>query len=197
VFVENRHSWNFKHRAERLRRPSEVETFLMDLQRFGEQLDGFRSADPVVRDQRLEHDGLLLLSRMQLLLEKIAARSSQDDTRGAIEAGKELLVELLEFVTVRFGDKAVASDLTKICELRDSMREFQRIIGRTFWAHLFRVESSHTDHRIQAYRQIGLDFADVLKDLMSVVDGHFNSPKKTAEWQSSSRVLIADFRQRW
>jgi hypothetical protein len=169
----------------------------MDLQKFGEQLDGFRTADPAVRDQRLEHDCLLLLSRMQMLIEKIATKSSLNDMKGVIEAGKELLVELLEFVTVRFGDKAVASDLTRICELRDSMRDLQRLMGRTFWAGLFRTVSTHNEHRIQSYRQIGLDFADVLKDLMSVVDGHFNSPKKTAEWQSSSRVLIEDFRQRW
>lgn len=169
----------------------------MDLQKFSEQLDGYRTADPAVRDQRLEHDCLILLSRMQLLLERVAAKSSQDDMKATIEAGKALLVELLEFVTVRFGDKAVASDLTKICELRDSMRDLQRMIGRTFWANLFRVESSHNDYRLQLYRQIGLDFADVLKDLMSVVDGHFNSPQKTADWQSSSRVLIEDFRQRW
>jgi hypothetical protein len=169
----------------------------MDLQKFGEQLDGFRTADPAVRDQRLEHDCLLLLSRMQLLLEKIATKSALNDMKGVIEAGKELLVELLEFVTVRFGDKSVASDLTKICELRDSMRDLLRLMGRTFWAGLFRTESTHNEHRIQSYRQIGLDFADVLKDLMSVVDGHFNSPKKTAEWQSSSRVVIEDFRQRW
>ena len=169
----------------------------MDLKKFSEQLDGFRTADPVVRDQRLETDCLNLLSRLQLLLEKVAAKSSQDDMKGTIEVGRALLVELLEFVTARFGDKAVASDLTKICELRDSMRDLQRLLGRTFWAGLFRVESTHNDYRIQLYRQIGLDFADVLKDLMSVVDGHFNSPKKTAEWQSSSRVLIEDFRQRW
>lgn len=169
----------------------------MDLQKFGEQLDGFRSAVPEVRDQRLESDCLLLLGRLQLLLEKLERKSSQDDTNGTVEVGKELLVELLEFVTVRFGDKAVASDLARICELRDSMRELQRLLGRTFWAKLFRVESSHNDLRIQSYRQIGLDFADVLKDLLSVVDGHFNSRQKAAEWQSSSRSLIEDFRQRW
>lgn len=169
----------------------------MDLKKFSEQLDGYRTADPAVRDQRLEHDCLILLSRLQLLLEKIAVKSSLNDMKGTVEAGKVLLVELLEFVTVRFGDKAVASDLTKICELRDSMRDLQQVIGRMFWAGLFRIESTHNEYRIQLYRQIGLDFADVLKDLMSVVDGHFNSPKKTAEWQSSSRVLIEDFRQRW
>lgn len=169
----------------------------MDLQKFGEQLDGFRTADPAVRDQRLEHDCLLLLGRMQLLIEKLATKSSLNDMKSVLDAGKELLVELLEFVTARFGDKAVASDLTKICELRDSMRDLQRLMGRTFWAGLFRTESTHHEHRIQSYRQIGLDFANVLKDLMSVVDGHFNSPKKTTEWQSSSRVLIEDFRQRW
>lgn len=169
----------------------------MDLKKFSEQLDGFRTADPAVRDQRLEAACLTLLSRLQLLLEKVAAKASQDDMKGTIEVGRALLVELLEFVTARFGDKAVESDLTKICELRDSMRDLQRLLGRTFWAGLFRVESTHNDYRIQLYRQIGLDFADVLKDLMSVVDGHFNSPKKTAEWQSSSRVLIEDFRQRW
>lgn len=77
------------------------------------------------------------------------------------------------------------------------MRDLQRLLGRTFWANLFRVESSHNDLRIQSYRQVGLDFADVLKDLLSVVDGHFNSRQKAAEWQSSSRSLIEDFRQRW
>lgn len=169
----------------------------MNLEKFGKQLDGFRTADPRVRDQRLESDCLTLLSRMQLMLEKLEQKSSMNDTNGSIEAGKVLLVELLEFVTVRFGDNAVAADLSKVCELRDSMRELQRLIGRTFWAKLFRVESSHNEMRIQAYRQIGLDFADVLKELMSVVDGHFNSPQKTAEWQSSSRALIEDFRQRW
>lgn len=169
----------------------------MDLQKFSEQLDGYRAADPAVRDQRLEHDCLILLSRMQLLLERIGAKSSQHDMKATVETGKSLLVELLEFVAVRFGDKAVASDLTKICALRDSMRDLQRLIGRTFWASLFRAESSHNDYRLQLYRQIGLDFADVLKDLMSVVDGHFNSPQKTTDWQSSSRVLIEDFRQHW
>ena len=114
----------------------------MDLKKFSEQLDGFRTADPAVRDQRLETDCLNLLSRLQLLLEKVAAKSSQDDMKGTIEVGRALLVELLEFVTARFGDKAVASDLTKICELRDSMRDLQRLLGRTFWAGLFRVEST-------------------------------------------------------
>ena len=169
----------------------------MNLEKFGQQLDGFRTADPQVRDQRLENDCLTLLSRSQLLLERLERKSSQDDTNGSIEAGKMLLVELLEFVTTRFGDKSVAADLTKICELRDSMRDLQQLIGRTFWAKLFRVQSSYNDLRIQAYRQIGLDFADVLKDLMSVVDGHFNSPQKMADWQSSSRALVEDFRQRW
>ena len=117
--------------------------------------------------------------------------------KATVEAGKSLLVELLEFVIVRFGDKAVSSDLENICILRDSMRELQRLIGRTFWANLFRAEPSHNDYRLQLYRQIGLHFADVLKDLMSVVDSHFNSSQKTADWQSSSRVLIEDFRQRW
>ena len=169
----------------------------MDLQKFSEQLDRYRGTDPAVRDQRLEHDCLILLSRMQLLLEKIGSKSSQQDMKATVEAGKSLLVELLEFVIVRFGDKAVASDLENICMLRDSMRDLQRLIGRTFWANLFRTESSHNDSRFHLYRQIGLHFADVLKDLMSVVDGHFNSPQKTADWQSSSRVLIEDFRQRW
>lgn len=169
----------------------------MDLQKFGEQLEGYRTADPAVRDQRLEHDCLILLSRMQLLLEKIAAKSSKTEMKMKVEFGRGLLVELLEFVTVRFGDKSVASDLTKICELRDSMRELQRLIGRTFWAGLFNTASTHDEYRIQLYRKIGLDFADVLKELMSVVDGHFNSPTKTAEWQSSSRALIEDFRQNW
>lgn len=169
----------------------------MDLQKFGEQLEGFRTADPRVRDQRLEQSCLVLLSRMQVLLERLAEKSSQEDIRGTIDAGKVLLVELLEFLTVRFGDKAVASDLTRICQLRDSMKELQRLLGRTFWAGLFRVQSTHNEHVVQSYCQIGHDFADVLKDLFSVVDGHFNSPAKRAEWQSSSRALIEDFRQRW
>ncbi|MDA1162907.1 MAG: hypothetical protein O3B13_07385 [Planctomycetota bacterium] len=169
----------------------------MKFQKFSEQLEGFRNVDPNVRDQRLESDCLRLLSRLQVHLETLGAKSSQDDTNGALETGKELLVELLDFVTVRFGDKAVTSDLTRICELRDSMRELKRLLGRIFWAKLFRVESSHNEFRIQAYRQIGHDFADVLRDLLSVVDGHFNSREKAAEWQSSSRILIEDFRQRW
>lgn len=169
----------------------------MDLQKFGEQLEGFRTADPRIRDQRLEKDCLILLSRMQVLLERLAVQSSQEDISGTIEAGKVLLVELLEFLTARFGDKAVAGDLTRICQLRDSMKELQRLLGRTFWAGLFRIESTHNEHRLQAYCQIGLDFADVLKDLLSVADGHFNSPVKRAEWQSGSRALIEDFRQHW
>ena len=74
----------------------------MDLQKFSEQLDGYRTADPAVRDQRLEHDCLILLSRMQLLLERVATKSSQDDMKATLEAGKALLVELLEY-NIDFG----------------------------------------------------------------------------------------------
>ena len=48
----------------------------------------------------------------------------------------------------------------------------------------------------------GIQTAFVLDAFTFLISAWFisripNSPKKTAEWQSSSRVLIADFRQRW
>ena len=64
----------------------------MDLQKFSEQLDRYRGTDPAVRDQRLEHDCLILLSRMQLLLEKIGSKSSQQDMKATVEAGKSVSI---------------------------------------------------------------------------------------------------------
>ena len=169
----------------------------MDLQKFSQKLEGFRSASPESQDLRLENECMLLLARMEMLLEKLETKTTQGDTNGALETGKELLVELLEFLMQRFGNDSVARDLTPICELRDSIRDLQSLLSRSFWANLFRTESSHHEVRIQAYRQIGHDFVDVLRDLLSVVDGHFHSPVKIADWRSSSRVLVEDFRQRW
>lgn len=169
----------------------------MKFQEFSQKLEGYRTISPELQDQQLEQGCLRLLSRLESKLEIIGRRSLAEDMNGTLEAGKELLVELLDFVTERFGDTSLSRDLTRICELRDAIRELQRMMNRSFWASLFGVESSHNEYRIQAYRSIGHRFCDVLRELLSVVDGHFRNPDLVTAWQSSSRALIEDFRQRW
>ena len=142
-------------------------------------------------------DCVLLLGQLERKLGILERQSAAEDMTAALETGKEMLVEILEFVTQHCGTEAVSRDLSRVCDLRDTLRDMKNLISRSFWASLFRVRSTHEDLRQQAYRQLGHEFAEVFRDLLSVLDGHFNSRANATEWQSSCRILIEDFRRRW
>ena len=169
----------------------------MNFQEFSRQLESFQDESPQSHDGQLEDDCILILGRLEAFLERMEARGRSDDMNHSLETGKSMLVGLLDFVTQRFGSDAVARDLSRICELRDTIRDLQGLASRAFWAGLFRTRSTHEELRQQAYRQVGLEFAEVFRDLLSVVDGHFESSERRLDWQSSCRILIDEFRQRW
>ncbi|MHC4875852.1 MAG: hypothetical protein ACYTGL_05090 [Planctomycetota bacterium] len=169
----------------------------MDLQEFGRRLSGYRQEPTDAQDALLMSDCVLLLGQLERKLGVLERQSAAEDMTAALETGKEMLVEILEFVTQHCGTEAVSRDLSRVCDLRDTLRDMKNLISRSFWASLFRVRSTHEDLRQQAYRQLGHEFAEVFRDLLSVLDGHFNSSANVSEWQSSCRILIEDFRRRW
>lgn len=169
----------------------------MDLQEFGRRLSGYRQGPDDAQDALLLNDCVVLLGQLEVLLDDLERHSAVDDMSAALETGKEILVEILEFVTRHCGSDAVARDLSRVCDLRDTLRDMKNLISRSFWASLFRVRSTHEDLRRQAYRQLGHEFAEVFRDLLSVLDGHFAARAYVTEWQSSCRILIEDFRRRW
>lgn len=169
----------------------------MDLKEFGRRLSGYRQEPGDAQDALLLSDCVVLLGRLERLLDVLEKQAAAEDMTAALETGKELLVEILEFVTQRCGSDAVSRDLSRVCDLRDTLRDMKNLISRSFWASLFRVRSTHEDLRQQAYRQLGHEFAEVFRDLLSVLDGHFASKAYVSEWQSTCRVLIEDFRRRW
>jgi len=169
----------------------------MNLQQFRQQLEDFRNDSAEACDARLETECIQLLGRLEVRIEQISGRSHAGDLTSALESGKEMLVDLLEFITQRFGSEAVARDLPRICELRDTVRDIQTLITRGFWKKLFRMHSSNEELIQQAYRQVGAEFAELFRDLLSGIDGHFHASATAAEWKSSCRILIDDFRQHW
>ncbi len=169
----------------------------MDVQEFGRRLSGYRQEPGDAHDALLLNDCVVLLGRLESQLGILEKHSAAQDMTASLETGKEMLVEILEFVTEHCGSDSVSRDLSRVCDLRDTLRDMKNLISRSFWASLFRVRSTHEDLRQQAYRQLGHEFAEVFHDLLAVLDGHFASPKYVAEWQSSCRVLIEDFRRRW
>ncbi len=169
----------------------------MDIQEFGRRLSGYRQEPTDAQDALLMSDCVLLLGQLERKLGILERQSAAEDMTAALETGKEMLVEILEFVTQHCGTEAVSRDLSRVCDLRDTLRDMKNLISRSFWASLFRVRSTHEDLRQQAYRQLGHEFAEVFRDLLSVLDGHFNSRANATEWQSSCRILIEDFRRRW
>ena len=181
-------------RVLKTRQPKHCE---MNIQEFSRQLEGFREESPQSHDGQLEDDCILILGRLESFLEKMSGRGRLDDMNHSLEVGKAMLVALLDFVTQRFGSDSVARDLSRICELRDTIRDLQGLVSRAFWTGLFRTRSTHEELRQQAYRQVGLEFAEVFRDLLSVVDGHFASSQRRLDWQSSCRILIDEFRQQW
>ena len=169
----------------------------MNIQEFSRQLDSFRVESAQSQDEQLEDDCILLLGRLELSLELLENDGQSEHMKRSLEVGKDMLVVLLDFVTHRFGNEAAARDLSRICELRDTIRELQGLVSRAFWTGLFKTRSTHEELRQQAYRHIGHDFAEVFRDLLSVIDGHVSSPERRRDWQSSCRILIDEFRQRW
>ena len=169
----------------------------MDLQEFGRRLSGYRQEPGDAQDALLLSDCVVLLGRLERPLDDLGNHSASGDMTAALETGKQILVEILEFVTQHCGSDAVSRDLTRVCDLRDTLRDMKNLISRSFWASLFRVRSTHEDLRQQAYLKLGHEFAEVFRDLLAVLDGHFASQAYQAEWQSSCRILIEDFRRRW
>lgn len=169
----------------------------MNLDEFGKQLAGYRSHGVDSQDERLHDDCIRLLSRIEGLLENMEVRPSAKHRFETLESGKEMLVEIFDFVTGHFGTDSVAQELPRVCELRDMVHDVQSIVRPSLLSKLFGAKNNSEDLRQQAYRQVGDEFSQVYRNLLAIAESHFNSNERANEWRVSCRVFIDDFRRRW
>ena len=169
----------------------------MNLNEFSKQLAGYRDGSPEARDVRLYDECIVLLSELVRLLDRLDRETKSKRLSGAIDVAKDVLIALLDFDTRQFGNDVVAHLLGRICELRDMARDVQSLVGRSFWSRIFGSNDQHDELRQQAYRQLGEEFAVLYRELLSIIDGNFESQEKANEWRSSSRIFVDDFRRHW
>ena len=169
----------------------------MDLQEFSRQLTVSRDESPESQDVRLQDECVVLLAQLERLLEKVGEASQNTRHREAIEAAKEILVEMLEFLSARFGAEAVALEIARVCELRDMAKDVQTLVGQGFFSRLFGSKQASQELKLQAYRQLGEEFAVVYRALLALIDGNFRLQTFANDWRSSCRVFLDDFRRQW
>jgi hypothetical protein len=169
----------------------------MDLQEFGRKLETYRLESPEVRDARLQEDCQSLIKTLDSLLPNLREPMKSSRLSDCLECCKEILVEMLDFLTSHYGNSIVEPQLHKICELRDTVRDLQSMATRGFWGRLFYANSSHDDLRRQATRQVSIDFVNVYRSLLAQVDEQFHTVEIRNEWRSECRAFLEDFRQRW
>ncbi len=169
----------------------------MNLDEFSRQLAGYRDSSLDARDARLHDDCIVLLGELVSRLDQLDRETKATRLSGAIDIAKDLLVEVLEFDASHFGNDAVAPQLGRVCELRDMARDVQSLVGRSFWRRMFGGNQQHEELRHQAYRQLGEEFAVAYRELLSVIDGNFESHENANEWRASSRIFVDDFRRHW
>ena len=169
----------------------------MNFDEFSKQLACYRDSSVVARDARLHDDCIVLLGELVRLLDQLDRETKSTRLSGAIDVAKDVLVELLEFDANHFGNDAVAPQLGRICELRDMARDIQSLVGRSFWSRMFGRNNQHDELRHQAYRQPGEEFAIAYRELLSIIDGNFESHENANDWRASCRVFVDDFRRHW
>ena len=166
----------------------------MDIKEFGRKLEAYRLESPEVRDARLQEDCQRLLNS---LLPKVREPMKSSRLSDCLEACKEVLVELLDFLTSHYGSSIVEPQLHKICELRDTVRDLQSIATRGVWGRIFYAYSSHDDLRQQATRQVSIEFFNLYRSLLAHMDEQYHGLEMRNEWQGQCRAFLDDFRQRW
>lgn len=170
----------------------------MNLAEFSNQLAGYRSGGrQELPDAQLHDDCVRLLSRLELLLNSLSEEPTPKHRYRALETGKAILIELLEFLTEHFGPEVVAQELPRICELRDLARDVQSLIRPGLLSKLLGSKESPEELRTQAYRHVGSEFSQVIRNLLAIVDGNFQEHETANDWRGSCRVFIEDFRRRW
>lgn len=169
----------------------------MDLKEFGRKLEAYRLESPEVRDARLNDDCQSLLACLNPLLPKLRDPMKPGRLSDGLEVCKELLVEILDFLTRRFGSSIVEPDLDRICEVRDTVRDLQALATRGFWGRLFYARSSHDDLKRQAARQVSIDFCNIYRALLSHVDERFCGEEARNHWRRECREFLEAFRERW
>lgn len=170
----------------------------MNLSEFSNQLADYRSgSSQETPDERLQDDCIRLLSGLDQLLNQFGDESTLKHRIHAIQIGKAILVELIEFVTFRFGTEILTADMPRVQELRDMVREVQSLIHPSLLSRVFGAKEAPEELRRQAYQQVGGEFAHVFRDILSIVDRNFREHDKANEWRSGCQVFIGDFRQRW
>lgn len=170
----------------------------MDLQEFSKHLEGHRRDSTESLDGQLVDDCIRLLAQLESQVDRLPASNGMSGVMHlALETAKEMLVIAIDFVTQRFGQESVARDLHRVCELRDSARDLQQMLKRSFWQSLFARNSIDDPLAQHAYRQLGNDFAEVFASILSHVDPHYANAASVPEWRASCAIMIEEFRQRW
>ena len=170
----------------------------MDLQEFSKHLEGHRGDSQGSHESQLENDCIQLLAQLETMIERLPRPDRKNANYDpALEIAKEMLVIVIDFVTRRFGHDAVADDLRRVCELRDSVKDLQQMLKQGFWKSIFSKQTLDDPLTQHAYRQLGGEFAEVFGDILTQVNPHYSTTARVAEWRASCGILIDEFRQCW
>jgi hypothetical protein len=152
-----------------------------------------------VEDADLETGLFALMGRLEQTLQRLESGGDPARRHAAVDCGKEMLVELLDFAETQFPPEAVDELLARAGDLHDATKQFDRMVKHSWsgFAGFFGLKVAAAEGADEAYTRLGRDFRDLFADCFAKFVARFHAADKAQEWQSSCDVFLGDLSRKW
>lgn len=154
----------------------------MNLDAFNRELDRFSASASESDDALLENECMQLFGRVDFILQKLDESGSQRSEINSIEMGREVLVEVLEFLSNQRGADGLTQDLPRVCAVRDQLKRYEKELKGWPIARILGWTPSRQVHEDEFIR-LGRELRTLCSDLLLSIQPLFN------ESQRSDRIL--------
>lgn len=168
----------------------------MNLDQFAKELEKHDRTESVFDATQFEIDCIQLLGRCDHQLQQLETVKERDRSLHVLRVGRTILVEITEFIVDHFGADSVASELTRIRELRDRLKQkIEELKPATLMGKLgFGTKNEIGQAELN---DIGSRLLTLCDDLLLSIDGRFTDESRASRWVTSRSVFIKEFQSIW
>lgn len=167
----------------------------MDLSAFDRELERYSATAHEGADAQLESECLALLGRVDFILQRLDELPSRQEL-DSIEAGREVLVEVLEFLSNQRGADALTDELARVCATRDMMKRYEKELKGWPLARMFGWTPSRQVHEGE-YMRIGKELRGLCSDLLGSVNSMFAEQDRLERVQDCCEALMNNMERLW
>ena len=164
---------------------------------FQEQLSKAMEVTEISRSQSVSDQSIELVSKLAYQVEKINHPVSPKGRVQAINAARQIILSLIEFVDRNSLTTDPTYDRAALTDLIDEFSRVERMVGKETWSGLLGIQTQFRSDQDLTYDLLKDEIVDYLRSIFQSFHRWIYDFQDSSAWQDTYETLLSELSNRW